>query len=234
MKGFRHIAAIVSLTAALAFAQAENAAVPANQTEWTVCVDVQMVSITPRLALKLVPELTERKSVDAAFARLQEMIVSGEAELLAWPRVCVGSGVRGLAESVEKQIYPTDFQNPHGANFIRDLDSLECRNLGPTLEIEPSVSADGRSIAINIHAQFVRLIAMKEFRDRESSWAMKWLIHRPDFASSMVTTQLDLANGQRTLLGSFVASSPQPHVEIFILHATATAAGRRITPPSTP
>ncbi len=241
MNGFQRIAVIVFFTAALSFAQAEKDAVPAEQTEWTVCADVQMVSIKPQAALKLLPELVERKTVDAAFVRLQEMIVSGEAELLAWPRVCVRSGVRGVAESFEELISPTDQPPPGGTpgpiaqsnNHINEFGSFEIRNLGPSLDIEPVVSADGRSISINIHAEFVRLIAMKEFRHREYSWAMKWLIHRPDFASSGVTTTLDVANGPRVLLGSFVVSSPQPRVELFILHATATATARKITPPST-
>jgi len=61
----------------------------ADQPEWRVTLDVQMVAITPAKALKLVPALREPATFVNAFAELQRMIESDEADLVAWPVVIV-------------------------------------------------------------------------------------------------------------------------------------------------
>ena len=240
MRRARYIAVIFFLAAVSPCREARGEP-PVGPPQWMVRADVRMVSISPAQALTLVPRLTDPRNVNAACARLQTMIAHGEAELIAWPVVCTRSGERGAAESAEEFKYPTESTPPHppqdvpAQNFrtfdlpdirVMDVpDAFEVRNLGPSLEIEPLVSADGRHISVTVSAHIVRLLRMRHFRFEKWPSGLESSVHQPEFATSQVTTSLDLESGHTTLLGSFIVPHPKPHVELFILHATATAAG---------
>lgn len=228
--------AVIFLLAAVSPCREARGETPVGPPQWMVRADVRMVSISTAQALTLLPRLIDPRNVDAACARLQTMIARGEAELIAWPVVCTRSGISGVAESAEEFKYPTEPDPPHfpqavGALNIPDIrvmdvpTSYEVRHLGPALEIEPLVSADGRSISVTIAATLVRLLRMRHFHFEKWPSGLDTTVHRPEFATSRVATSLELENGQTTLLGSFIVPHPKPHVELFILRATATAAG---------
>src|SRR6266478_6427257 len=98
------------IASALALARETNADTeppPAN-----VRVEVQIVSIAPATAIKLVPELLDEKTAPEACARVQQMLAREEAKLLGWPVLWVKQGDRSLNESIEEIRYSTEFEPP--------------------------------------------------------------------------------------------------------------------------
>lgn len=118
----------------------------ADEPEWRVTLDVQMVAVLPAKALKLVPALREPATFDSAFAELQRMLESDEADLVAWPVVIVphlslahqlnledAAGVvvfppdsvgYPTSESIVEARYPTQFLPPNEPTTIGPPGSL--------------------------------------------------------------------------------------------------------------
>jgi hypothetical protein len=74
------------VVSALAQAQPEPAPAPEPDPRvnpWKVTVECQMVVLPEKTVLALLPELHDPSKIDAAFAKVQERIAKGGAELAA-------------------------------------------------------------------------------------------------------------------------------------------------------
>lgn len=207
---------------------------------WDVRVEVQMVSIAPRDALTLIPALRDCETAETGFMRLQKMIAHGSATLLAWPMVWTPSGTRAVCETIEEFRYPTGFNPPPYAqtvapgkwdSFLAPVfnDSMrgtvptafETRNTGPTLEVEPTVGFAGKQIAILIIPRIVRHLGFSEYVDGTFPNGAVSRGLQPEFRAAQLQTYLRVPSGKPVLIASFVVPKPEPHVELFILRATA-------------
>ncbi len=215
-------------------------------------VDVQMVSVSPAVAVSLVPALRDEKTVEEAYAKVQTMIARDEAKLLGWPMVCTRSGFRAVSETNEEMRHDTEPDSVHPPqNFEsgfqpfnwRRVDmtpmwgphipvAFETANLGPTLDVEPTVDEDGRTVGLNIVARFQRFLTFRSHLVQASPIGIEGVIQRPEFARSTVTTTVSVRSGRPTLLGGFVQPKPEPHVELFLLRATITESGRSVPTPA--
>jgi hypothetical protein len=92
------------------------------------------------------------------------------------------------------------------------------RNLGVTLEVEPNIGPDGRSIDLNIVPQHVRLRGMRKVISEGPIAGHKVVMEQPEFVSHKVTTSLSVQDGDYTLLGVFNVPDMPGEVELFILH----------------
>lgn len=228
------VAAIAGLTSPSAHSQDAIPPYPPAR----IRVDVQMVSIPIAEAGQLIPAFMDRKTANDAWTRLQAMITDGKATLMAWPIVWTYSGQRGVIESITEHRDPTEPMPPHPPQTFSDsptspLESFtwgpfyvpaafETRNVGASLEVEAIAEKDGKVIDLNIVPQYVHRTATPEWR---SQWIPPYLIgiqQQAEFRTSKVTTYLKVRRDEPTLVGTFVVSEPQPHVELFILHAKAT------------
>ena len=97
--------------------------------------------------------------------------------------------------------------------------AFETRNVGITLEVEPVVGADGKTIDLNLVPQHNRLKAMRKVSIERESTGEKLTVEQPEFESYRVTTSLSMKSGERKLLGVFKISEPPDHIELFILKA---------------
>jgi hypothetical protein len=209
MKSRLRIALAVLVLATVARAEDQD-----EQALWTVCADVQMVSVSPERGLALIPQLRDARSFDAAFGRLQKIIAGEPATLLGWPLIRSRGGEQCWAENDEDGRF----------RIADDLNAFEIRNLGPRLEATPIVRAGGASIQIEIIACFVRLLGVQRYPDGQTPIGFNYVTEQPTFSNLNVSATLNIANGGRLLLGSFLVPSPSPHVVLFILHATAVRA----------
>lgn len=205
---------LLLLTPAL---RADEAA-PAN-----IRIEVQMVAVPQAKALELLPNLRDAGSTEYAFSEIQKMIARGEAKLIAWPEVTTRSGQRAVTEDIEEVRYATQFdkkqppsprpkrksakqKDARAVGQSAEVPSaFETRNIGVTLEVEPSVSEDGKAVNLKIIPQHVRLLGFKT--------------EQPQFYTTKTTTSLTVASGQRVLLASFRVTEPADHLEFFILKA---------------
>lgn len=186
-----------------------------EKVPWTVTADVQMVSVSREQGLALLPQLRDARTIDAAFERLQKIIEAEPAALLAWPHLHTRGGEESWARNIEENRCP-DPNDPVG--------KIDVHHLGPEFQATPIVQTGGTNIQLEITARFVRLRGIQRYPAGQSPIGFKHVLEQPEFSISSVQTTLSIANGGRLLLGSFFVPAPKPHVELFMLHATAVRA----------
>ena len=99
--------------------------------------------------------------------------------------------------------------------------TFETRKVGITLEVEPVVSPDGKTIKLDLVPEHVRLKDYHKVTVEKPSTGGKVVVEQPEFDTMKVTTSLTLKNGQRVLMGVFRVSEPPKHLEMFLLKAEA-------------
>jgi hypothetical protein len=204
----------------------------------SVRVDVQMVSISVTDARVLVPEFQSTQKANAAWARLQEMIAHGQAELLAWPVVWLRTGDDASSRSELEERYPTEYTPPQfPQTFSINLPpspptpkwgsntptAFETRNTGAMIDVTAMKAArDGADVELSVATEFARRVRTREWRIQRSPLGVEGVATQPDFQTSKVTTALWVHRGEPLLIGVFLQSEPAPHAELHILHARAT------------
>jgi hypothetical protein len=96
--------------------------------------------------------------------------------------------------------------------------AFETRNIGVTMEIEPVVGPDGRTIDLNLVPQHVRFLGMRKAEIEQKGSNKKSVVEQPEFLTNKVTTSIQVMDGEHTLLGVFKVNDPPGTVELFILH----------------
>jgi len=96
--------------------------------------------------------------------------------------------------------------------------SFETRNIGVSLEIEPVVGPDGRTIELSLVPRHVSLFEMRRVEIEDKGSGRKTVVEQPEFHTNVVTTSIRVQDGDYTLLGTFKVQKPQGYMELFILH----------------
>ncbi len=212
------------------------------QETWSVRAEWMAVSVPDADALRLVPAIRHPRTAEKAVAEIEGMIAAGTATLHGRPVGWTKSGVHGVAEQIEELRFPTE-QSPLGGipqNFTNaplqpaqprilppypDTDvpvAFETRNVGMILEIEPTVQADGRTIAVNIVTRHTWLKRWQRVLDKPS--ATGGILEQPQFRTFQTTTSFDADSGSWRLLGVYAGAAPAGHTEISLLRTTAISA----------
>lgn len=202
-------------------------------------IEVQVVAIPQEVAVPLVQELMNTSKVEPAYNRIQDMLVKGTAKLIGWPMVTTQAGQRATVEAVNEFRYAREFApgavgiyltTPEG-KITKQPDQVsgvelpavpaafETRNVGVTLEVEPVLEADQKTIHLNLVPSHVRLKAMNKVTIEREKTKEKVTVEQPEFDNMRLTTSLSIKSGERTLLGVFRPSDPPNHLELFILKA---------------
>jgi general secretion pathway protein D len=208
-----------------------------------ILVDVQVVSLPRAKATPLIRDLLDEKTAPPAVEKVQALIASDEAALIGWPMVITKSGERAEIEGIREIRYPTEYHPGHvevtltekngrvqksatevpGVYLSPVAAEFETRNTGITLEVEPTLSPDGKSIDLNLVPQHVvfRGMSKRSFTHAKSTPASREEItaEQPDFDTMKTQTSLQIKNGGRILLAVFPLSQPADHLELFLLHA---------------
>jgi hypothetical protein len=221
------------------FAQSHSE--PAN-----VRIEVQMVSMALDKGLPLLPNLRDAGSVEGAFSQIQKMIAAGEATLIAWPEVVTKSGQRAVAEDIQEVRYASQFDpRQPAAAAATDAEkpapgtaplarggapvptTFETRNIGATLEVEPVLAPDGKTIDLNLVPQHVRLLEFAPVASGRDANGHDWKIEQPRFYTAKTTTSVSLLAGQRMLLAEFRGPEGSEQIEFFILKAELVPTGAK-------
>ncbi|MDR3405719.1 MAG: hypothetical protein P4L99_24760 [Chthoniobacter sp.] len=236
MKSPLLILAALSATALAAFAQVPEAPV--------VRIEVQMVSMPLEKGLPLLPNLHDAGSIEGAYSQIQKMIAAGEATLNGWPEVVTKSGQRAVTEDITEVRYASEY-GPHtpktpaasgaeqatapAAETLRGgapvPTAFETRNAGATLEVEPVIGPDGKTIDLNLVPQNVRLIDMLAVASGRDANGHDWKIEQPRFYTAKTTTSLTVTSGQRVLLAEFRGPEGSDQIQFFILKAEVKVLG---------
>lgn len=213
-----------------------------DDPQWIITAECQMMIVPQKLALELLPDLSDDEKIDAAWERVQKLIAQGEIELLGKLLLKGDADKRMVAESIEEMRYPTQFDPPQIPSEIPKESatevlkawpvvgvtptSFETRNVGQTLEMETFVSDDGQWIDMNVVAQHIRFLRWVKFDAGRLANGERLSIEQPHMHVLRNTQSLRMRNGQRVLLG--VHRPPEPNqksFELFVLQLKATKAG---------
>ncbi|MHA3775337.1 hypothetical protein ACXR0O_27760 [Verrucomicrobiota bacterium sgz303538] len=203
-------------------------------THFNVTAECQMVLLSQKAALALLPELLDDDKIEAAFARLQTMIEQGEAHLEANLVATSEAGKKSVANATEEMRYPTEWDPPHLPNQLpkdKEVEVLknwpivgftptafETRNLGPILELEPlALPSGGRTLEAAVTAQHVRFLRWTQYDAGRLPTGERLDIPQPQFHEIKNSSTLRLKSGQRVLLGAHKVGDEEGRMELFLL-----------------
>ncbi|MCE9610893.1 MAG: hypothetical protein K8R23_11925 [Chthoniobacter sp.] len=210
------------------------------ESSWNVLTEMLVVRVPQESGLRLRPRLRDAHTVEAGVAELRKLIASGKATLIGAPVLWSTDGQRTVLEEIEEIRYAVDFDFRGCAVFERlvpapppprafgplspyqEIDvpvAFELRNTGLTLELETTVSADGRVLAIAVVPQHVAFEGWQKFISFHPH-ADNWLYVQPLFKTLRTTTALDVAAGTWRMLNISVIPGTEPMMEFFLLRAT--------------
>ena len=97
--------------------------------------------------------------------------------------------------------------------------TFETRNTGATLEVDPVISPDGKSIGLSLAPQFVRFDRYSEFPAGTTDKGEKLTAPQPIFTTAKVSTNLALRDGERRLIHVGKSTVDRSRIDVFILGA---------------
>jgi bla regulator protein blaR1 len=191
------------------------------------------------------------KALQALFARINDV---GGYDLLSAPRVTTKSGQRAVIEIIREVRYGVEFdRDEKGVDGLTPT-AFETRNVGVTLEAEPTVAWD-HTIDLKIVPQVVELTGFTRVRTGQPVQIAKepgqkgfdWLnvnmpndmVVQPMFSVRKVTTSVSLRSGHTIVVGGLKqasASEPDEVPQVLFVLITAKVinqSGGSITGPST-
>lgn len=201
-----------------------------------ICVANQSPPKLVRVCLQFIeiphPILTEmlaEKDSDGAnmHAKAVAFAKDGKAKILETCLVLGRAGQRFTLESIREEIYPTEYSPPSLPGtfsstpksdssgpptnpIFRSPTAFETRNTGVTVEVEPTLSADGRIIDLHISSEVVTPLRLETWMDHKDQWG-DGSIRMPVFETWRANTSLSV-EPDKFELASVI--SPRPHAPV--------------------
>ena len=160
--------------------------------------------------------------------QVAQLVKDGKARIME-TLLCTGpTGQKSTTESVEEFIYPTEYEP---GNFARDHEvkepsktepaatgkleaigptpmAFDTRNLGSTMEIEPTVSEDGRRIDLRFVPEIVCHVGNTTWADWKDEHGSS-PVQMPTMYTLRMNTSVTLANGKPLLAGALTPKNEQ-------------------------
>jgi len=183
-----------------------------------VQVQVEFVEMAHEALTKLL-FLAKPKSADATELRkqVQDMVLKNEAKVLETQILIARSGHKTTAESIHEFIYPTEFQPTSMEEKAKDMldqkrlsgfpcnpampTAFEARNVGSTLEVEPTIGEDGRVIDLRFVPELLWHTGNTTWHEGKDKLGNPFKVQMPDFYSLRLNTALTCLSGQYHLAG---------------------------------
>lgn len=145
----------------------------------------------------------------------------GTVKLLESCVVMCRSGQKATVESICEMIYPTEYEPPGHEPIppptpkkpsVRPnlFVAFETRNTGTTLEVEPTLSEDGKIIDLRLVPEIVQLIRVDTFMEHVDKWGDA-SSRMPVFATWRLSTGVTLMAGQFEMIGVI---TPKPNAPV--------------------
>ncbi len=98
--------------------------------------------------------------------------------------------------------------------------TFDTKSTGVMFEVEPNITADGKTIEIQIAADHTQLLGFRKVPFDQLDKSTRTVIEQPDFTNAKTTTNMRVMGGQSMMLGFHRVEKPEGNVEIFILQTT--------------
>ena len=179
-----------------------------------VQVQVEYLELSHEALTKLL-FLATPQSADATALRkqLQEMVATNDAKVLETQLLVAKSGQKATTESLHEFIYPTEYTPPTLPGTFgsepaekKELPSssmptaFETRNLGGTLEIEPTLGDDGKIIDLRFVPELVWHTGDTVWHEGEDVSGNPFKVSMPDIYTMRVNTAITCIKGQYMLV----------------------------------
>ncbi len=198
------------------------------RANWNVHTELTVVVLPKMEAANLLPDLRDDAKIEAAFAKVEQLVEKGTARLEARLATKSDSGTKAEAKQVEELSYATEWDQPEpiGGGKVPAVavnpSSFEKRDVGVLFSSEATASADGSVIRLKLDHSHVRFLGWKEFEAARLPDNSKVTIKEPRFAANRGTSELAIPKGSRTLLGTYAVPEKPAETEIFVLRAWTT------------
>jgi len=182
---------------------------------------VEWIEMPQAEASKLLLETPLGFHADKLRAAAGAMIEAGTAKMLETSMVIARSGQKATTESIRERIYPTEYEPWELPNTVSvdeemklrvaDLKMLanlvtpatptafETRNLGTTLEVEPTVDVGDRVIELRLAPEIVWEVGRSVFSERKDPLGNVATIEMPVFYALRVNTGMTVLDGHHFL-----------------------------------
>ena len=189
--------------------------VAGQETPKHIRVSVQWIEVPHSILTELTSGEKKSGSVihDAVIASVKE----GKAKILETGILVVRNGQKVTTESIREEIYPTEY-NPPGSDGpysppvvprTRGITCFEPRNVGVSIEVEPTLGVGDNLIDLRLAPEVVapgRLVTWMEHKDQWGDASVRM----PIYEVWTVTTALTLANGKFELASVITPKATQP------------------------
>ena len=208
-----------------------------ERPRWNITAECQMVTLPQKSALALLPELMDESTIDAGFAKIQQLIETGEAKLVA---NLVGKAIEGekvVAASVQEMKYATEFDPLPPSSTSGTEESLtesestgvtptafETRHIGATLELVATAHANGTVLTVSLEVIHALLERWRKFVTGRKPNGQEISIAQPQFESLTNRTSFRMRNHARVLLGVHKRTQEPATIELFFLRVSAALA----------
>jgi hypothetical protein len=192
-------------------------------------VQVEYVELSHETLTKLL-FLRSPKSADATELRkqVQELVSKNEAKVLETQIVVSKSGQKATAESYHEFIYPTEYKLSSGpteeakSNTEATISyphnpatptAFEPRNVGGTLEIEPTLGSDNRTIDLRFVPEFLWHTGNTVWHEGKDTIGNPFKISMPDFYLVRMNTSITCIDGQYNFVATLSPKNDKGEVD---------------------
>lgn len=184
-----------------------------------VQVQVEFVDMSHEALTKLL-FLAKPDTSDATDLRkqVQDMVSKNEAKVLETQIVIARTGQKASSESIHEFIYPTEYEPPkfpdHAGSDAGNAPknppewspgptptAYETRNLGGSLEIEPTIDNDNRYIDLRFIPELLWHTGDVTWHEGKDPHGNPFKVAMPDIYTLRLNTALTCISGQYTLAG---------------------------------
>jgi hypothetical protein len=214
-----------------------------GEQRWNLISECQMIVLPQKVAWAMVPDLSDDEKIEAAWAKIQQMIDRGEATLVANLSVRSEPGARAVAESIEELRYAVEFTPPILPDSLpKDLKAsvalkswplvgitptaFETRNIGATMELEATASNDGQWVSVAVVPQHVRFLRFTKTDAGVLASGEHLNVEQPYFSTMKSTISMHLRSGQRVMLGMHKVPDDDNKVELFFFRVRTQQTGK--------
>jgi Bacterial type II and III secretion system protein len=187
---------------------------PTAEMEKQMQIQIEWIELDAAEATKLLmptdtvkPKLYHSSNAGLLREALQEKIDKNDATLVESTMVTARSGQRARVESIHEFIYPTEYStgeivHPTDTSSLQvspQAMAFETRNVGITLEVDPILGLDERTIDLNIAPELVYLAGMPSWGAHKSD-GVKIDVKMPSFYTVKISTQVSAIAGEYVLV----------------------------------
>ena len=189
---------------------------PDTRAPKLVRVQAEFIELSHEALTKLL-FLSKPASADSTELRkqVQEMVSKNEAKVIETQMITAKSGQKATTESIHEFIYPTEYSppglpgsfdesykappNPLKINLAPVPTAFDTRNLGSTLEIEPTIDDGNNTIQLRLVPEIVYHTGNTTWYEGKDITGNPFKVMMPNMYVARLNTSLTLINGQYTL-----------------------------------